>query len=145
MGARLYISRRMLVGRMSLAWSQAPRIASSDGQQWWVMRRRVLVVAVVAGLGFLVARARRVALAPEPDRDPWSTEPPVALQAHAEAGAAWLEPVGDNCPPTHPVKGKLSSGIYHLPGMMAYDRTKPDRCYADAAAAEADGLRPAKR
>jgi hypothetical protein len=35
--------------------------------------------------------------------------------------------------------------IYHLPGMLAYDRTQPDRCYRDAPAAEADGLRKAKR
>ena len=109
------------------------------------VRRHLFFLAVIIGLGFVVARMRRAALAPEPDRDPWSTEPPVALEAQAEAGAAWLEPVGDECPPTHPVKGKLSSGIYHLPGMMAYDRTKPDRCYLDAAAAEADGLRAAKR
>ena len=29
--------------------------------------------------------------------------------------------------------------------MFAYDRTKPDRCYADAPAAVADGLTSAKR
>jgi len=109
------------------------------------MRRRLLLLAVVIGIGFLVARARRAALAPEPDRDPWSTEPPVALQAPAHVGAAWLDPVEGQCPPTHPVKAKMSSGIYHLPGMLAYARTHPDRCYVDAAAAQADGLRPAKR
>jgi micrococcal nuclease len=109
------------------------------------MRRRILFLFVIVGVGFIVARARRAALAPEPDRDPWSTEPPVALEAHAEAGAAWLEPVGSDCPETHPVKAKMSSGIYHLPGMAAYSRTHPDRWYRDAAAAEADGLRPAKR
>ena len=109
------------------------------------MRRRLLLLAVVIGIGFVLARARRAALAPEPDRDPWSTEPPVALQAPAQVGAAWLDPVGSECPPTHPVKAKMSSGIYHLPGMLAYARTHPDRCYVDAAAAEADGLRPAKR
>jgi hypothetical protein len=108
------------------------------------MRRRLLLLAVAIGVGFLVARARRAVLAPEPDRDPWSTEPPVALQARAERAAAWLDPVDGDCPPTHPVKAKLSSGIYHLPGMAAYARTHPDRCYLDAAAAEADGLRPAK-
>ena len=48
-------------------------------------------------------------------------------------------------PATHPVKAKLKSGIYHLPGMLNYDRTVPDRCYRDAEAAEADGLRTAKR
>ena len=30
------------------------------------------------------------------------------------------------------------------PGGMNYDRTKPDRCYLDGAAAERDGLRAAK-
>jgi hypothetical protein len=39
----------------------------------------------------------------------------------------------------------MKSRIYHLPGMAAYERTVPDRCYVDAAAAEADGLRIAKR
>ena len=57
----------------------------------------------------------------------------------------WVEPVDGECPPTHPVKGKMSSKIYHLPGGFNYARTRPDRCYVDAAAAEADGLRPAKR
>ncbi len=107
------------------------------------MRRRLLLIPVAVGIGFVAVRAaRRRALAPEPDRDPWSTEPPVAL---AEQELAWTEPVADECPPTHPVKAKMTSGIYHLPGMAAYGRTKPDRCYVDAAAAEADGLRPAKR
>lgn len=57
----------------------------------------------------------------------------------------WVEPVDGDCPPTHQVKAKLSSKIYHLPGGLNYARTHPDRCYVDAAAAEADGLRPAKR
>jgi hypothetical protein len=115
------------------------------GKNGRVVRRRLLLLAVAIGVGFVIARARRSVLVAEPDRDPWSTEPPVVLEARAEAGAAWLEPVGDDCPPGHPVKGKVSSGIYHLPGGAMYGRTKPDRCYADAAAAEADGLRPAKR
>jgi hypothetical protein len=61
------------------------------------------------------------------------------------AAKVWVEPKGDVCPTSHPVKAKLASKIFHLPGMANYDRTKPDRCYADAAGAEADGLRPAKR
>jgi len=40
---------------------------------------------------------------------------------------------------------KLASGIYHLPGMLAYERTAPDRRYVSAAEAEADGFRAAKR
>lgn len=59
---------------------------------------------------------------------------------------AWTEPDADGgCPAGFPVKAKLKSKIYHSPGQLNYDRTTPDRCYADAAAAEADGLRPAKR
>ena len=59
--------------------------------------------------------------------------------------AAWTEPNADgSCPRTHPIKAKLSSGIYHAPGGANYARTKPDRCYVDEAAAAADGLRPSK-
>lgn len=57
---------------------------------------------------------------------------------------SWVEPDGSACPAGHPVKAKLASGIFHLPGMRAYERTTPDRCYASAEAAEADGLRRAK-
>jgi hypothetical protein len=57
----------------------------------------------------------------------------------------WVEATGPTCPPTHPIKAKLSSRIFHLPGMLAYDRTTPDRCYRTAEAAVADGLRKAKR
>ena len=66
-------------------------------------------------------------------------------QASAKKATAWVEPAGDVCPTSHPVKAKLSSKIFHLPGMLNYDRTKPDRCYRDGPAAEGDGLRPAKR
>jgi len=63
----------------------------------------------------------------------------------AEPAVAWVEPSGGVCPESHPVKAKLSSRLYHLPGMFAYPRTKPDRCYRDGDAAEADGLTRAKR
>ena len=39
----------------------------------------------------------------------------------------------------------MSSKIFHAPGQLNYDRTTPDRCYVDATAAQADGLRAAKR
>jgi outer membrane biosynthesis protein TonB len=57
----------------------------------------------------------------------------------------WVEPKDGVCPTSHPVKAKLASKIFHLPGMLNYDRTNPDRCYADEKKAEADGLRAAKR
>jgi hypothetical protein len=63
----------------------------------------------------------------------------------AMPSVAWVEPEGDVCPGSHPIKAKLRSGIFHLPGMAAYGRTTPDRCYADEAAAQSDGLRRAVR
>ena len=65
--------------------------------------------------------------------------------ADDEDGEDWVEPVDGACPATHPVKGKPGSGIYHEPGGLFYDRTVPQRCYRSAEAAEADGLRAAKR
>lgn len=62
-----------------------------------------------------------------------------------DPGPTWVDPVDGACPAGFPVKAKLRSGIYHLPGMAAYDRTAPDRCYPTPEAAAADGLRAAKR
>ncbi|MBM3674914.1 MAG: hypothetical protein FJW88_08140 [Actinobacteria bacterium] len=59
--------------------------------------------------------------------------------------ARWVEATDGACPASHPVKAKLGSGIFHVPGGGSYDRTRADRCYLDGTAAEADGLRPAKR
>jgi hypothetical protein len=61
------------------------------------------------------------------------------------AVGAWVEPIGATCPPTHPIKAKLASRLFHIPGMFAYDRTRPDRCYADESAATAEGFTRAKR
>ncbi|MDQ1426293.1 MAG: hypothetical protein QOD72_3791 [Acidimicrobiaceae bacterium] len=47
--------------------------------------------------------------------------------------------------PGYDIKVKLSSGIYHRPGMLAYARTQADRWYASADDAAADGFRAAKR
>jgi hypothetical protein len=53
-------------------------------------------------------------------------------------------PVDGACPPGYPVKANDNSGIFHVPGGRFYDRTVPERCYADAADAVADGYRAAK-
>ena len=58
---------------------------------------------------------------------------------------AWVEPVGNVCPPSHPIKVKLASRIFHVPGLLAYDRTNPDRCYTDERSAASDGFTRAKR
>ena len=82
--------------------------------------------------------------APVPSRAP-AAAPKKAAKKPAAPLVAWVEPSGGVCPESHPVKAKLSSRLYHLPGMFAYPRTKPDRCYRDAEAAEGDGLTRAKR
>ena len=77
---------------------------------------------------------------------PDSAEPPPRQAvATKEAEATWVDPEGRVCPPSHPIKGKLKSHLFHAPGMFAYDRTIPDRCYASEEEAEADGLSRARR
>ncbi len=64
----------------------------------------------------------------------------------AAAEASWVAPDDEgNCPLTHPVKVKESSGIHHVPGGFSYERTNADRCYQTPDAAESDGYRAAKR
>ena len=69
--------------------------------------------------------------------------PPAA--ENEAASPVWVESDDGACPISHPVKGKVTSGIFHVPGGQAYERTRADRCYADSIAAEADGMRQAKR
>lgn len=75
---------------------------------------------------------------PEPDGVPVAATP--------VQGASWTGPTaGGKCPDGYPIKAKMTSKIFHSPGQFNYHRTTPDRCYVDATAAEADGLRAAKR
>lgn len=71
------------------------------------------------------------------------TEEPAGRSQPLEA--PWVECDGYEAPPTHPVKVKLSSGIFHVPGGLNYARCKPDRCYVSEEAATADGFTKAKR
>lgn len=119
--------------------------------------KRVLGMGVLAGAGYALWRAyeRRSETAEvrwEPQAFPFPPTPasrePGAAKPTAQRAAtspACVEPVDGECPSGYPVKAKLASGIFHVPGGQNYERTRPDRCYASAAAAEADGLRPAKR
>lgn len=80
------------------------------------------------------------------DAVPTPDAAPVDEPAQDDEAGPWVEPTEDgSCPDGYPVKANLSSKIFHSPGQLHYDRTTPDRCYADAEAAEADGLRAAKR
>src|SRR4051794_1622342 len=89
------------------------------------------------------------AVAPEsPERplvDGAGAAPVPVPEAVITGSPPWVDPIEGECPVSHPVKAKLTSGIYHLPGGGNYDRTRAERCYVDAAAATADGLRPPKR
>jgi hypothetical protein len=68
----------------------------------------------------------------------------VAAPASAGAGADWILPVDGACPDGYPIKANDNSGIFHVPGGRFYDRTVPERCYANTEAAERDGYRRAK-
>jgi micrococcal nuclease len=120
-----------------------------------------LWLGVCIGVGAILLRLLRTRT-PDSSRDlgtppaPTAPWPPLAVPKAAPAATpkgtaaaptttAWVDPEGKICPSSHPVKAKLSSGIFHVPGGLSYDRTNPERCYVDAAAAEADGLRASKR
>lgn len=78
-----------------------------------------------------------------PTASPTASNP--AASKPAATDTSWVEPTNGNCPPGYPVKAKMQSGIFHLPGMALYERINPDRCYPSPDAAEADGLRVSKR
>jgi hypothetical protein len=119
--------------------------------------KRLLGAGILAGIAYAGWRAWKTRV-PDSGAVSWDSSapfpfPPVprpstsspAPRADVPADG-FVDPGADGaCPVSHPVKAKLASGIYHVPGGGNYDRTKPDRCYATAEAAEADGLRPAKR
>ena len=106
-----------------------PAPASSPSEPWPPLRTQDAVPDEVP--------AGDVVRVPEPDGVP---------VADAGSSSSWVEPTdpGD-CPPGFPIKAKMGSKIFHSPGQLNYERTTPDRCYRDAEAAEADGLRAAKR
>jgi len=89
--------------------------------------------------------------APPKKAPPAKAAPAKAVKKAAKKAArtvpkpAWVEPVGNVCPPSHPIKVKLASRIFHVPGLLAYDRTNPDRCYTDERSAASDGFTRAKR
>ena len=112
--------------------------------------RRVLGLGALAGLSYAVWRAieagrddRDITWQPQPF--PFPPQPRAGPPDRPAQREPWIAPLGATCPASHPVKAKLASGIFHVPGGASYDRTRPDRCYLDAATAEGDGLRPAKR
>ena len=115
--------------------------------------RRTIGLGVVAGAAYAVWRTIEKNQIPgdsrwEPQPFPFPPQPRSGEPAKGDDRRAtpdYLEPVGGTCPASHPVKAKLASGIFHVPGGQSYERTTPDRCYRDATAATSDGLRASKR
>jgi hypothetical protein len=125
--------------------------------------KRAVFAAILASVAYAVWRAIQASVRAPGSEVAWDTAPfpfppvprpgPVATEADPatsaaasdEAQAAWVEPVDGACPASHPVKAKLSSGIFHVPGGQNYDRTHADRCYVDEDAATGDGLRKSQR
>ena len=63
----------------------------------------------------------------------------------ASGGASGpVSPAGKSCPSYAPIKGNASSMIYHRPGQQYYAVTTPEKCFRNAASAEAAGYRAAK-
>jgi len=116
--------------------------AAACGVGWtaWLRRRRPdSQPAAAAPLGGRVPFAFTELvddLAPA-DAPPTSVPPAPDLPA-------WVAPVDGECPDGYPIKANANSGIFHMPGGRFYERTVPERCYADPADAEADGYRRAK-
>lgn len=114
--------------------------------------RKALAIGVVVAVVVTIVRALRGRAVPAfQDERALDVASPVTVAGPAPAaapdwsGPAWIEGADGSVSDSHPVKAKLASGIYHLPGMMNYGRVKPDRWYRTAEDAEADGLRAAKR
>lgn len=77
---------------------------------------------------------------------PAAVKAPPRGTGEASSNGSWVGPDASGEPPaTHPVKAKLSSRLYRVPGMPMYDRSVPDRCYESPEAAEADGFTRAAR
>ena len=90
------------------------------------------------------ASGGRARSSPRPKTGP-ARKAPTGKAAEPPGERMWVAASNGVCPPSHPIKAKLSSKIFHAPGARNYGRTHADRCYPDEGSAEADGLRPALR
>ncbi len=111
-----------------------------------VMRRLVLMAAMAAAVAAAVAWWRQRADIDSSMAPPeWPAFTPPAPADNGAAMSTWVIGTDDAAAPDgFPIKVKVSSGIFHLPGGRFYDRTNPDRWYATAEAAIADGYRQSK-
>ena len=132
--------------------NRQPVMAVSSGLVTGRSFRRGLTLGLLGGAAvtavrFFQDRRPAPAAAPEPvEWPPLAVAPEPTPEPEPVPSTPWVDPLEDgSCPSTHPVKGKLMSGLYHVVGGFNYPRAKADRCYLDIEAAEDDGLRASKR
>ena len=118
-----------------------------------VLRRLLVIVSTAVLVAALATwwrqRSEATSFADPPEWPPWSDAPTTATTAPdapaPDAPApAWVDGSDGDPPAGYPIKLKVSSGIFHVPGGRFYERTNPDRWYATAEAAIADGYRQSK-
>ena len=105
------------------------------------LRRTMLLtlIAVVAG-AVLAWRKQRNEMAIPAESPQWPE-----FEVPGTAPTPWVDgSTAEVAPDGFPVKVKISSGIFHVPGGRFYERTNADRWYATTEAAEADGYRQSK-
>lgn len=107
-----------------------------------------MVVFIAAVLGVFLALRPMITMRPprvisrRADDTLYQATPPDA----ADDLPDYLEGTESATPPEgYPVKGNRRSGIYHLPGDLAYERTVPSLWFRSAEAAERNGFRHALR
>jgi hypothetical protein len=128
-------------GRDATTMSEPGRAACENGAVGKALRR-LLGLGLLAGVAYAIWRKlpQRSETSPHWEPQPFPFPPQLAVD-----DSPWIEPAeSGTCPAHHPVKAKLASGIFHVPGGANYARTRADRCYRSADAAEADGLRQSK-
>jgi hypothetical protein len=129
-------------------------------QRKQISNGRVLLVMIIVSLGLLAGvlyGLRPLARMRVPRVDAGRTvaggiDAPTTAKTHVKPGDSttasrdFIEGDGsDTCPVAFPIKANHRSGIYHLPGDLAYERTIPTYCYQTEASAERDGYRHAYR
>ena len=110
----------------------------------WLVIGVVTLVAVATGVFVATRPLVRMRIPRVPSRA--DETPKLDATDQPTADVTWIE--GDSStivPDAFPVKVNERSGIYHLVGDWAYDRTVSTRNYRSAEVAQADGFRHAYR
>ena len=107
------------------------------------LRRTMLLTLIAVVAGAVIAwRKQRDEMAIPAGPPQW---PEFEVPGSGSATTSWVDgSTADSAPAGFPVKVKMSSGIFHVPGGRFYERTNADRWYATTEAAEADGYRQSK-